>query len=374
MNPVLEYTRKRRERLAARIKTEEVEAALLTHPVNVSYLTGFSGESSFLIAGRDSSILITDSRFTEQLAEECPGLELYVRPPEQNLYKAAATALTKLRYRSVACESGHLTLLDMELLRKECADVTWKPIADMVESLRVIKDESEITAIREAIQFAERAFEAFRSLLRPDDQEKDLADFLENLVRRVGARCTSFPSIVAVGPRSALPHAPPTSQCISEAEFLLVDWGASGTFYKSDLTRMLVPRRDRHSGPSTKKFTEVFAIVEKAQQAAIAAVRPGVKGRDVDTVARKIIEDAGYGPNFGHGLGHGLGLQVHEAPAIRPLSETVLQSGMVCTIEPGIYLPGWGGVRIEDDILVTPGGGEIMTSLPRSLEESLIWI
>jgi Xaa-Pro aminopeptidase len=374
MNPVLEFITKRREHLTARIKAEEVEAALVTHPVNVSYLTGFSGESSFLVAGRDRCLLITDSRFTEQLAEECPGLELYIRPPEQNLYKAAATALTKLRYRTVACESGHLTLLDMELLRKECADVTWKPVGDMVESLRVFKDESEVAAIRQAIQFAERAFDAFRALLRPGDQEKDLADCLENLVRRVGARSTSFPCIVAVGPRSALPHAPPTDKCIGDADFLLVDWGASGPFYKSDLTRMLVPRRDQYGRPSMKKLAEVFSVVQRAQQAAIAAVRPGVKGKDVDAVARKIIEDAGYGPNFGHGLGHGLGLQVHEAPAVRPLSETVLQPGMVCTIEPGIYLPGWGGVRIEDDILITAQGPEVMTNLPRGLEESLIWL
>ncbi len=301
---------------------------------------------------------------------------MYVRPPEQNLYKATAAALTKLRYRTVACESGHLTLLDMELFRKECVDIDWKPVGDMVESLRIVKDESEVAAIRQAIQLAERAFDAFRALLRPSDQEKDLADFLENLVRRVGARGTSFPSIVAVGPRSALPHAPPTNQCVGDAEFVLVDWGASGTFYKCDLTRMLVPRRgrDRQGGPSMKKLAEVFSVVERAQQAAIADVRPGVKGKDVDATARKIIEDAGYGPNFGHGLGHGLGLQVHEAPAVRPLSETVLQPGMVCTIEPGIYLPGWGGVRIEDDILVTPDGSEVMTNLPRSLEESLIWL
>jgi Xaa-Pro aminopeptidase len=373
MNGVLDYTSERRDRLTGRLKAEGLDGLLVSNPVNVTYLTGFSGESSYLLLGSERALLITDSRFTDQLADECPGLELYVRPPQQNLYKATAAAITKLGCRSLGCESSHLTLYDMEALRSEAGTTSWKPIADWVESLRAVKDEPELAAIREAIKFAERAFEAFRAQLRPDDPEKDLADLMEHCVRHVGARCTSFPSIVAVGARSALPHAPPTKQRVGDAEFVLVDWGASGAFYKSDLTRMLVPQAQPQR-PVASKLAEIFDVVLRAQQAAIAVVRPGITGNDVDRSARKVIEDAGYGPQFGHGLGHGIGLQVHEAPALRPSSTNVLRPGMVCTIEPGIYIPGWGGVRIEDDVLVTNDGCEVLTGLPRTLEESILCV
>jgi len=370
----LDYPVLRRHNLVARLQREAVDALLVSHPVHVSYLTGFSGESSYLVLGRERTLLVTDGRFTEQLASECPGLELLVRPTTQNLYQATGEALTKLGLRTLAFESGHLTLLDMELLREQCGSLDWKPARDWVEALRVVKDPSELAALREAIHFAERAFQAFRALLRPEDNEKDLADALEHQVRRVGGRCTSFPSIVAVGARSALPHAPPTSKRVGEADFLLVDWGACGKFYNSDLTRMLVPQphAERAGRMVPSQLAEVFRIVLQAQAAGIGAVRPGAKGMDVDAAARKVIEAAGYGANFGHGLGHGIGMMIHEAPALRPLSEAVLQPGMVVTIEPGIYLPGWGGVRIEDDILVTPDGCEVLTSVPRDLEGSMV--
>ncbi len=369
----MDHPAARRQKLVARLHQQGVDAVLVSNPVNVSYLTGFSGESSFLVLGPGRALLVTDGRFTEQLASECPGLELCVRPTSQHLYQATGLALEKLGFRTVAFESAHLTVLDLELLRESCPTVEWKPVRDWVEALRAVKDPSELAAIREAIHFAERAYQAFRALLRPEDTEKDLADSLEFHIRRIGGRCTSFPSIVAVGGRSALPHAPPTSKRVREAGFLLVDWGASGTFYKSDLTRMLVPRSlGTTNGHAPDRLAEVFDIVLRAQQAAIRAVRPGARGKEIDAVARKIIDDAGHGPNFGHGLGHGVGMQVHEAPAIRPLSEAVLQPGMVVTIEPGIYLPGWGGVRIEDDILVTDDGFEVLTTLPRDLESSVV--
>ena len=372
----MDYPELRRQNLLTRLHKEDAKALLVSNPINVSYLTGFSGESSFLILSGERTLLVTDARFTEQLSLECPGLELFVRPPAQNLYQATGEALRKLGYRSVAVESGHLTLLEMELLREQSSSVAWPTTRDWVESLRVVKDASELAAIREAIHFAERAFEAFRALLRPEDNEKDLADALEFHVRRVGGRCTSFPSIVAVGARSALPHAPPTARRVADADFLLVDWGATGAFYNSDLTRMLIPRPQAtgRQGRISGQLAEVFRVVLQAQAAGIRAVRPGAKGKEVDSAARKVIEDAGYGPNFGHGLGHGIGLQVHEAPALRPLSETVLQPGMVVTVEPGIYLPGWGGVRIEDDVLVTEDGCTVLTNAPRELDASIVYV
>ena len=180
---------------------------------------------------------------------------------------------------------------------------------------------------------------------------------------------SAFPPIIAAGDRAALPHCPPTARRVHEAGLLLVDWGAVGPGqYRSDLTRVLDTHTKATSLSEGPRLAEVHAIVLAAQQEAICAVRPGAVARDVDSAARSLIARAGHGEHFGHGLGHGIGLQVHEAPAIRPLSETVLQPGMVFTIEPGIYLPGWGGVRIEDDVLVTPDGCEVLSHLTRDLQ------
>jgi Xaa-Pro aminopeptidase len=357
----MDYPAERRAKLVAALREEGVDSILVTSPVNVSYLTGFSGESSFLAVTPSSTVLVSDFRFTEQIAEECPGLETYIRPTNQNVYQAAAHVLGRLGCRTLGFESNHLTVAEYDVLKGLLIAVEWKPVRDRVERLRVIKDPSEVVAIREAIDFAERAFAAFRGLLRPEDDEKDLCDALEGYVRRVGGTGCSFPSIVALDERAALPHAPPTRRRVGDGQLLLVDWGASGAFYNSDLTRTLAVRK------ISPKLEEVYAVVAKAQEKALGAVRAGVKAKDVDAVARSVITEAGYGDCFGHGLGHGLGRQVHEAPAVRPNSEDVLQPGMVITIEPGVYLPGWGGVRIEDDVLVTADGGEVLTHVPKDL-------
>ena len=275
-------------------------------------------------------------------------------------------------FPNVGFESGALTVADYETLRGLTPGIDWKPGADRVEQLRMLKDESEVAQVREAIAIAERAFTVFRSLLRPDDREKDLADALEGYVRRAGGQSTCFPPIVAVGERAALPHAPPTDRAVSSGELLLVDWGVTGPGqYKSDLTRVLDTRRSSGfsvTSDGADRLARVYAAVREAQDRAFRAIRPGVEARAVDAAAREAIAEAGYGDYFGHGLGHGIGLEVHEGPAVRPNSQAVLQPGMVFTVEPGVYLPGWGGVRIEDDVLVTPEGCEVLTHAPRDLE------
>lgn len=369
----MDYPAQRRQKLASLLEKDAVEAYLIHQPVNVSYLTGFTGDSSWLVVGRDRCLLVSDARFTEQIGQECPHLEVIIRPPSRPIAEAAVAELKNLRVRSIAFESSQMSVADFEKLRELLPATEWKPVRERVESLRVIKDESEIAAIKQAIHFAERAFEAFRSQIRLDDTEKDLVDAMESYVRRAGAEKTSFSTIVAVGERAALPHAPPTSKRVSESNFLLVDWGAAGPLYKSDLTRILVPRTNSaFSKPKTDaKLETVHGLVLKAQLQALSMIRPGVKAHDVDASVRAIFGDAGYGERFGHGLGHGLGLQVHEAPSLRPNSTTELQPGMVVTVEPGIYLPGWGGVRLEDDVLVTPDGCEILTKTPKGLAESI---
>jgi Xaa-Pro aminopeptidase len=236
-------------------------------------------------------------------------------------------------------------------------------VAGWVESLRQIKDDQEIEAIRAAVRCAERAFAMLRAGLRLDETEKDVADAMESYLRRCGATGSSFPPIVAVGVRAALPHAQPSPERRIDADdFVLIDWGACGRPYKSDLTRVVV------TGKVTSTFETIYRTVLAAQERAMAAIRPGVKAQDVDAAARCVIEEAGFGGYFGHGLGHGLGMEIHEAPRLRKESTDVLEPGMVVTVEPGIYLPDWGGIRIEDDVLVTRDGCEVLSHVPRSLE------
>jgi Xaa-Pro aminopeptidase len=371
----MDHHARRREQLTRLLADEQLDAFLVSSPVNVTWLTGFTGDSSMAVLTRDRVLLLSDPRYIGQIADECPELETFIRTPVQKIHDAVGIVLSRLGVRSVGCESASLTLAEAEALRTAAPLIDWKPAADRVERLRMVKDDVELAEIRQAIDIAERAFAAFRALLRGDDQEKDLADALEGLIRRCGGVCSAFPPIIAVGERAALPHCPPTAKRINEAGLLLVDWGACGPGqYKSDLTRVLDTHRKASSAPvrSTQeggpRLDEIHSIVLEAQQSAIRAVRPGAVAKDIDAAARSVISTAGYGEHFGHGLGHGIGLQIHEGPSIRPLSETVLEPGMVFTIEPGIYLPGWGGVRIEDDVLVTGDGCEVLTHVPRSLE------
>ncbi|MCI0641253.1 MAG: M24 family metallopeptidase, partial [Gemmataceae bacterium] len=270
----------------------------------------------------------------------------------------------------------HVTVADFEKYRDLTKTVNWKPGPDRVERLRQIKDAGEIEQIRAAIRMAEKAFAMFRAMLKPEDTEKDLADALESYVRRAGGQSSAFPPIVAVGARAALPHAPPTLKRISEAPLVLVDWGAHGPFYKSDLTRVLLTHNNVASVVRSQgvdpKIRDIYDVVLRAQAQAITTIRPGILAKDVDAAARNVITQAGYGDYFTHSVGHGIGMQVHETPVMRANTEIPLAPGMVVTIEPGIYLPGFAGVRIEDDVLVTPDGREVLSRVPKTLEEAIV--
>ena len=357
----MDYPAQRRDRLRQIMASEGLDALLVTNPVSVTYLTGFSGDSSYVVLSRDRAILASDFRYKQQLAQECPSLEMHIRPVSQTIQQAGAEVIRKLGARFVGFEGGHLTVADFETIGGEAKTVSWKGSADRVEKLRAVKDLSEVAEIRAAIAFAERAFEEFRARLRPEDTEKDLCNAMEGHIRAAGGTCASFPPIVAVGERAALPHAPPTERRVGESSLLLVDWGASGRFYKSDLTRVLT------SHTISTKLETVYEVVTRAQTAALRALRPGVRARDVDAEARGVIAQAGFGDFFDHGLGHGIGLQIHEAPWMKPNSEAVFEAGNVVTVEPGIYLPDWGGVRIEDDVLITPDGCEVLSNVPKDL-------
>jgi len=233
----------------------------------------------------------------------------------------------------------------------------------LVEELRMVKDKDEITRMRHAIAIAEKAFAVIRASLVPEQTEKEVADQLVHQMRLFGATDCAFPSIVGVGSNAALPHAIPGSRRISESSILLIDWGACEGWYNSDLTRVLV------TGKIPPKLKRIYGLVKKAQEAAIAAIRHGVTCDKVDHAARSVITKARHGKHFGHGLGHGLGLEVHESPRMGGKEKMKLKAGMVVTVEPGVYLPGWGGVRLEDDVLVTRTGHEVLSSITKEWDD-----
>ncbi len=356
------YTR--RQKLRSGLRAAGVDSLLVSATSNVSYLSGFSGDSSVLLISPDRDLIISDGRFTTQLERECPGLEAQIRSVGEDMNAAVGRTLKSMGLERVGIEADFTTVAAYEALVQAAPGVALVGMTGQVETLRQIKDEGEISAIREAIGIAERAFLMLRAGLRQGDTEKDVADALEGYLRRCGATGASFPPIVAVGGNAALPHARPTeSTRIGDDDFVLIDWGATGRPYKSDLTRVLV------TGKVTPKFEAIYGTVLNALERGIAAIRPGVKAHDVDAEARSVIDEAGFGSFFGHGLGHGVGIDIHEAPRIRQGSNVVLEPGMVFTVEPGIYLPGWGGIRIEDDVLVTPDGCEVLSHVPRSLDQ-----
>jgi Xaa-Pro aminopeptidase len=353
----------RRGRIRRALAAAGIQGLLVSSPTNVSYLTGFTGDSSVLLVGKDRDLIVSDGRFTTQLAIECPTLEAFIRSPGQELNPAIAHVTRLLGINSLAFEAGILSVADHQVLAAALGTTSMVGVTGWVEELRQIKDELEIAAIREAIGYAERAYAMLRAGLRIGESEKDVADLLESYLRRCGASGSSFPPIVAVGLRSALPHARPVPTTrIGDDDFVLIDWGATGCPYKSDLTRVVV------TGKVTARFEAIYRTVLLAQERSIAAIRPGVMAHDIDAIARGVIDEAGFGRFFDHGLGHGIGMDLHEAPRVRKDSRVRLEAGMVITIEPGIYLPEWGGIRIEDDVLVTPDSCEVLSHVPRSLD------
>lgn len=358
---------RRREKLTRALRDASLDALLVAKTCNVSYLTGFTGDSSFLVVTPSRTIFVSDDRYRIQVGDECPGVEAFFRGHDRNTYQAIGEVVAKLGLRDLAVEADGVTLQQFEVLKEQCKSTTLTGKAGLVEGLRAIKDESEVQLIRNAIRIAERAFTAMRATMRATDTEKDLGDMLDAFIRRGGGTGWAFPAIVGVGDRSALPHCPLSERRADAADFVLVDWGAAANQYHSDLTRMIWSPGGRGgaTGDVETRLRKVYTVVHEAQRRAIAELRPGVSVKVVDAAARGFIADAGYGDYFNHGLGHGIGLEIHEGPAIRSNSDDVLAAGMVVTIEPGIYLPDFAGVRIEDDILITADGPEILTIVAR---------
>lgn len=353
----------RRQKLVKSIRKAGIFALLVTNPKNVTYLTGFTGDDSYLIIGPNLLQIYSDSRFETQLQNECPSIAAQVRTSRTTMVEFLVQEIPKFKLSAVGIEASSMTVALRDSLAEKLAPIELVSQPGLVEELRQIKDSSEIDELRLAVKQAEQGYSLMKSLLVAEMTERQAAHELEHGMRRFGALKAAFEPIIAVGDRSALPHYRAGLRRFDESPFVLCDWGAvSPGGYHSDLTRVWA------TGKVPPKLLRIYGVVLKAQQAAIAAIRPGVKCHDVDAVARKIIDQAGYSKYFGHGLGHGIGLDIHEGPRLSPISKDELTPGMVVTVEPGIYLPGIGGVRIEDDVLVTRDGYEVLTSVSRELE------
>jgi Xaa-Pro aminopeptidase len=349
----------RRQRLLAAIKPLEVDAILVSHPPNVRYLTGFTGEDSQLLIGRKHALMISDSRFSTQLRQECPGLEAEIRTARTPMSEFVAQILTARKLKTVGFEGAYVSVASHALLTSKAGAITLAPVAGLVETLRQVKDREEVAAIRRAIHQAERGLAAVQAVAMPQMTERQAAHELEHAMRRVGALRAAFEPIIGVGPQSALPHYRAGDIPLGTAGFVLMDWGAvEPAGYHSDLTRVWATSK------IPPKLDKLHRVVSEARAAALRVMRPGTACQAVDAAARKVIADAGFEKFFGHGLGHGIGLEIHEGPRLSPISEDVLEPGMVVTVEPGIYIPEFGGVRLEDDVLITDDAPEVLSTVP----------
>ena len=356
----------RERRLSAlreRITAAHLDGLLVSSAANVRYLSGFSGSSALLFISVRDAVLITDFRYQTQAADEVGHLARIAIEP-QSLWTGLWQQLAQSAGLSVAgFESAHLVHRDFQRLLEAGARWQWRPTIDVVEGLRERKDAGEVAHICDAIAAAEQALHLTIGHVRVGMTELEVAGLLERALRQSGSDGFPFPSIVASGPNAALPHAHPTEREIAKGDFLLIDFGARVGGYCSDITRTFV------MGKATQEQRDVHEVVRQANARAVAAVRPGMSGRDADSLARGYIEDRGFGDLFGHSLGHGIGLEVHEAPRLAKTAEAPLVEGAVVTVEPGIYKPGWGGVRIEDDVHLGSAGARVLTRFPRELIE-----
>ncbi len=331
-------------------------AVLVSKRENVRYLTGFTGEDSWLIVSPRHRTLLTDSRFAEEAQRTCPEVNAHLR--KGPLVEEAA-GLLKSTGLKAAFEADELSFNAARGLKRRFRTRKPVPAAGLVETLRLVKDDTEIASIREAIRTAEKSLRLALGETGREASEKSFAAALEYQMSLQGADGASFETITAGEPNSSLPHAKPTDDALFKAPTFLVDWGARVGGYNSDLTRVIA------TGKVGPRIRAVHKVVRAAQKAAIRAIKPGASARKVDAAARGVIARAGYGKFFGHGTGHGLGLAVHEGPVLSPRAKGRLRGGMVVTVEPGVYLPGEGGVRIEDVVLVTARGARVLTSLTR---------
>jgi len=359
------YLKVRHKSVRDAMKALKLDGMMLTHPPDLAYLTNFTVDDSIGLITDKEFHLVTDFRYEEQAAIEAAWLKVTVR--DAKMEDALLKAIHAGKAKRIGFEANFTTVGQVDALasaiKKANAGVELVPLENVMTNIRKVKDDHEIDLIRKSVAVAEEAFEAIRDEIKPGQTENYLAGLLVLELRSRGASNSSFPVIVAAGANSSLPHYRPGETLVQRDQPLLFDWGALVKGYCSDLTRTLM------IGRVSPKMKQIYKGVLDAQTAAIKFLRPGVTTIQADRVARDVIKDAGFDKQFGHGLGHGIGRDIHELPTLRKTgTEEELRPGMIVTVEPGIYLPGEGGVRIEDDVLITHSGCEVLSSLEKSFE------
>jgi Xaa-Pro aminopeptidase len=347
-------------RAQAAIAEKDLPALLVSQIVNVGWLSGFTGSHGFVLLTPETALFATDSRYVTQAASECPGfkqVKLETSAPEE-----IAGVLAQANAPRIGFEAGHLTYKLHQVYREKLPpEIEFVPTERIIENLRLVKEEGEIARIEAACRVVDETFQHILPFLKPGAVERDVMLELEWFMRKERRAEVAFDTIVASGPRSALPHGRASDRVMQSGDFVTLDFGARLDGYCSDITRTVV------LGAPTEEQRKVYQTVLDAMYRAIEGIRPGAAGRDVDAIARDYIKEVGYGDCFGHGLGHSLGLTVHDGPGFGLRSDITLAPGMVMTVEPGIYIHEWGGVRIEHDVLVTDSGSRILTHSPTEL-------
>jgi Xaa-Pro aminopeptidase len=347
--------------LIDRFPEHDIDGMLLTYGRSLRHITGYSGSNGCALVADDALVFITDFRYKTQAEEQVPDFQR--RMAKAELFKELAAVDWVSKKHRLGIESTHLSVEQLHQLEELLPEIGLVPVKELPEAVGLIKDESEIENIRRAVAISDAVYEEILPLIKPGLREVDLAAEIEYRMRLGGSERVAFDAIVVSGERSALPHGEPGKKKIETGDLVTMDYGARVNGYCSDFTRTVVV------GQANEEQRRVHAITLQAQQAAEEAAGPGKTGKEVDAVAREIIAEAGHGDHFGHGLGHGLGLEVHEGPRLSPKSTTVLKPGMITTVEPGIYVPGMGGVRIEDVVVIREEGCEVLTRARKDLIE-----
>jgi Xaa-Pro aminopeptidase len=349
----------RLDKLRAALQEQNLQALLITNATNRQYMSAFTGSSGYVLVTESNAYLLTDFRYMTQAPQQAVGFEVVEHAPKA--METVKELLVKLGIAKAGFEQDDVTYGNFRSMTEALKGIELVATSGLVEKLRMIKNASELAIMQEAADLADRTFDHILPFIRTGTREMDVALEIEIFMRRNGATSTSFETIVASGERSALPHGKAGERKIQTNEFVKLDYGAYYKSYCSDITRTVVV------GKPTDKHTEIYGIVLEAQLEALDKIRPGMTGKEADAIARNVIVQHGYGEFFGHGTGHGLGMEIHEAPRLSVQGDTVLTPGMTVTVEPGIYLPGFGGVRIEDDIVITDTGIHILTHSSKEL-------
>lgn len=341
------------------VEVNQLDGILLVNLENIRYFCGFTGSDGALLVTPDEAFFLTDSRYWTQAEEEVKRSRIV---HYKKKLEGIVSLLSGLKLKKVGVEGSFFTLSSYQFLMKTLGDgVACISLEDEIKNLRAVKDSHELSLIRAAIDLSTRSFSHIMGILKEGAVEKEVALEMEFFMKKNGAEATGFDIIIASGKRSALPHGRASDKRIDQGDFILIDFGLRVQGYHSDQTRTLV------CGKPTQEQEKIHQIVKQAHDLAIGSIRPNIPFFEIDRMARDHIKNQGYGDYFGHGLGHGIGLAVHEDPVVNGENKGLIQEGMVFTVEPGVYIPGWGGVRVEDMILVSSHGAEVLTHLPTEL-------